>query len=400
MSMFSGKNGSQSKSSSGGSSKSSNTQSKLNAALKASGGKWTKEVNDLAKQRDAEKGQTYNASTKTYSSTGGGGGGGIKSIGNALKNAPGNIARDIKMGFSPSSRDADYYTRTANTIARTQGAAAADRYIKQMTAKGGLAAAGVKNADVSGSVNYGQRIGMLNRDGSVNRDYMRSDGGGSNVVTPAPEVVQPDQQTNQAMLNRMRMQQEQAARAANMNRARMMFERRNMMSPGPMPRQMQGLGGFRRQLPPGMNQRFFTSGSQINRDSFGMPPQFPENRMPGYGGQGVQPDVMPRYPQPMPRNQASSPAFRYAAQNYNRLGGMQRTMPRPMEMMSRGERQQIGRIADRMEQPMPMQNPYVGILQRGISAKGGGRTMSQGQANPQLMAALASRFGGMSRGIF
>lgn len=179
-----------------------------------------------------------------------------------------------------------------------------------------------------------------------------------------PEVIQPEQQTNQAMLNRMRMQQEQAARAANMDRARMMFERRNMMSSGPVPRQMQGLGGFRQQ--------------------------------------------------PMLRNQASSPAFRYAAQNYNRLGGMQRTMPRPMEMMSRGERQQIGRIADSF-QPQPMQNPYVGILQRGISAKGGGQTMpqrppmsgkgvgrttSQGQANPQLMAALASRFGGMSRGIF
>ena len=83
----------------------------------------------------------------------------------------------------------------------------------------------------------------------------------------------------------------------------------------------------------------------------------------------------------MPPNQASSPAFRYAAQNYDRLGGMQRTMPRPMEMMSRAERQQIGRIADSF-QPQPMQNPYVGILQRGISAKGGGRTMPQrGQFN-------------------
>jgi hypothetical protein len=45
-------------------------------------------------------------------------------------------------------------------------------------------------------------------------------------------------------------------------------------------------------------------------------------------------------------------------------------------MMSRAERQQIGRIADSF-QPQPMQNPYVGILQRGISAKGGGRTMPQ-----------------------
>jgi len=210
-----------------------------------------------------------------------------------------------------------------------------------------------------------------------------------------PETVQPDQQTNQAMLNRMRMQQEQAARAANMDRARMMFERQNMRSPGPVPRQMQGLGGFRN-------------------------PYMRRQRQPM---QSVQPDVMPRYPQPMPRNQATSPAFRYAGQNYDRLGGMQRTMPRPMEMMSSGERQQIGRMADRMERPpiglFQNQNPYVGILQRGISAKGGGRTMPQrppsrfggpgkgrsqtmpqGQVNPQLMAALASRFGGRNQAIF
>ncbi len=192
-------------------------------------------------------------------------------------------------------------------------------------------------------------------------------------VIPAPEDVQsPAEQTqvNQAMLNRMRMQQEQAARAANMDRARMMFERQNMMSPGPVPRQMQGLGGFRN-------------------------PYRSRQRMPMF--------------QMMPRNQATSPAFRYAGQNYDRLGGMQRTMPRPMEMMSSGERQQIGRMADRMEDPpiglFQNQNPYVGILQRGISAKGGGRTMSQRPPsrfgmNPQLMATLASRFGGMNRGIF
>lgn len=494
MGAFSGKSGSQSKSSSGGSSKKSSTQSKLNAALKASGGKWTKEVNDLARQRDREKGQTYNASTKTYSSTGGGSGGGLKSIGNALKNAPKNIVRDVGMGVGLTKRDADYYRRTANTIARTQGKAAADRYISQMTQKGGLAAAGVKNADVSGSVNYGQRIGMLNRDGSVNRDYMGSDDGGSGSITPNPEDVQsPAEQTqvNQAMLNRMRMMQGQDSRARNMDMARMMFERRNMMSPGPMPRQMQGIGGFRIQPLPGMNERMMRQGprqyggqaQQVSQADFGgirqrpvpsddmprggfgsssrpasqqemmqkmqgmrggarpavmppgfggqgvqpavMPPQFPENRMPGYGGQGVMrphvmpPDFatrggsmpgippirMPRYPQPMPRNQASSPAFRYAAQNYNRLGGMQRTMPRPMEMMSRGERQQIGRIADSF-QPQPMQNPYVGILQRGISAKGGGRTMPQrppmsgkgrGRTGSQVPSAL---FGSSMAGRF
>jgi len=45
------------------------TQEKLNQALKDSGGEWTNEVNELAKQRDAEKGQRYNVSTGTYTST-------------------------------------------------------------------------------------------------------------------------------------------------------------------------------------------------------------------------------------------------------------------------------------------------------------------------------------------
>jgi len=251
-----------------------------------------------------------------------------------------------------------------------------------------------------------------------------------------PEVVQPDQQTNQAMLNRMRMQQEQAARAANMNRARMMFERQNMRSPGPVPRQMQGLGGFRnpfshrlhmrRQEQPAQDDGYRGDGTNFGR----VAPQY-RRRQPAQDG-GYQRTVgqlisgpryggMPRMPmpQPMPRNQATSPAFRYAGQNYDRLGGMQRTMPRPMEMMSRGERQQIGRMADRMERPsfglFQNQNPYVGILQRGISAKGGGRTMPQrppsrfggpGKGRSQTMsqqspfaAMLASRFGG-SQGTF
>lgn len=346
-------------------------------------GKGKQKVSFGDKSYDKKMAAASNAASRSRDSSGGG----IRSIGTALRNAPKNIARDVGMGVGLTKRDPDYYRRTANTIARTQGAAAADRYIKQMTAKGGDAAAGVSMADRDGSVNYGQRIGMLNRDGSVNKNYMgNNDGGGSSVITPAPEDVQsPADQTqvNQAMLNRMRMMQEQDARARNMDMARMMFERQNMRSPGPMPRQMQGIGGFRRQPPPGMYERMMRPAV--------MPPNFGQDQatrggsMPGfYRRQDVQPAVgrllpnprMPRYPQPMPPNQASSPAFRYAAQNYDRLGGMQRTMPRPMEMMSRAERQQIGRIADSF-QPQPMQNPYVGILQRGISAKGGGRTMPQ-----------------------
>lgn len=55
------------------------TQEKLNQALKDSGGEWTNEVNELAKQRDAEKGQVYDVSTNTYTSTNTSSGGSNKS---------------------------------------------------------------------------------------------------------------------------------------------------------------------------------------------------------------------------------------------------------------------------------------------------------------------------------
>ena len=380
----SGNNGSQSKSSNGESSSSRDSiQQQINAEQRRIGaGNWNERLNELVRQRD-------NAGSGDDRS------GGLAGLGTALRNAPSNIARDIRMGFNPSSRDADYYRRTAETIARTQGADAANRYISQMTQRGGIAAEGVQGADVDSSVNYGQRIGMLNQDGTVNTNYMgNNDGGSSSAITPAPEDIQsPSEQTyvNQALMNRMRMQQEQDARARNMEMARMMFERQNMMSPGPIPRQMQGIAAF--------------------RNPFVRPMQPPPEEMPpGFGGQGVQPLVdnmraipmprypqpmpMPRYPQPMPYNPASSPAFRYAAQNYGRLGGMQRTMPRPMEMMSQRERQQIGRMADSFR-PQPMRDPYVGILQRGLSAKGGGRSGYQGM--PSFMP---RGFGGsMGRGM-
>jgi hypothetical protein len=49
----------------------------------------------------------------------------------------------------------------------------------------------------------------------------------------------------------------------------------------------------------------------------------------------------------MPRANVS-PAFQYAAQNYQRLGGAQRLMDRPMEMMSVAERQRINEMAQGM----------------------------------------------------
>lgn len=126
----------------------------------------------------------------------------------------------------------------------------------------------------------------------------------------------------------------------------------------------------------------------------------------------------------------ASPAFNYAAQNYATLGGSQRLAPRPMEMMSVAERQQINRMAEGMAQPpqidlgrevttMPMPSPQQDY-QRGMDmvmrgGKGGPRTGPQlppgmvglprtpdyggrPQQPPSrfspFMGMLASRFGG------
>jgi len=61
-----------------------------------------------------------------------------------------------------------------------------------------------------------------------------------------------------------------------------------------------------------------------------------------------------------------SPAFQYAAQNYQRLGGSQRLMDRPMEMMSAAERQRI----NEMSRAMAEQQEYD--MGRRMMGKGGG----------------------------
>mgnify|MGYP003633066253 CR=1 FL=1 len=119
---------------------------------------------------------------------------------------------------------------------------------------------------------------------------------------------------------------------------------------------------------------------------------------------GYQPAVMPPYngvmpiPQRRPQNQATSPAFRYAGQNYDRLGGQQRMYDRPMEAMSQRERQGVRDVRDDMDRfrPMPLpgseyrqqggqqgqqgqQQGIASLLQNMMSNKGGGRTAPQPQ---------------------
>lgn len=106
------------------------------------------------------------------------------------------------------------------------------------------------------------------------------------------------------------------------------------------------------------------------------------------------------------QNPNMSPAFQYAAQNYDVLGGAQRLAPRPMEMMSVAERQQINRMAEGMANPpqrefttMPIPSPQqdyqqgMDMVMRG-GGKGGPATGQQSMPPQGLAALLAQRFGG------
>jgi len=87
-------------------------------------------------------------------------------------------------------------------------------------------------------------------------------------------------------------------------------------------------------------------------------------------------------------NPNMSPAFQYAAQNYDVLGGSQRLAPRPMEMMSVAERRQINDMSQAMadqqaeeqrraeeERRRERQERLMAALRSG--GKGGGTTMPQ-----------------------
>ena len=111
------------------------------------------------------------------------------------------------------------------------------------------------------------------------------------------------------------------------------------------------------------------------------------------------------------QNPNMSPAFQYAAQNYDVLGGSQRIAPRPMEMMSVAERQRINDMAQGMADRQYQQDQYqagMDMVLRGGMGKGGPRTGPQlppgmvglprtpdygGQRSP-FASILASRFGG------
>lgn len=143
-----------------------------------------------------------------------------------------------------------------------------------------------------------------------------------------------------------------------------------------------------------------------------MPPRFPQ--YPGYGGGmmgglgafGYNPALMAfesqqgagqvPYYMAAARNAQTpnmSPAFQYAAQNYDILGGMQRTAPRPMEMMSAAERAQIAGMSNfrtpNYNSPYDQFNFFSNMV-------GGGGGKGMGRPMPQMGSGLGAFYGGFA----
>ena len=90
--------------------------------------------------------------------------------------------------------------------------------------------------------------------------------------------------------------------------------------------------------PPSIAPNMMSNALNTYESQLGAGPM-PYQMMP-YGLGSFQPQMQP--------GQYVSPAFQYAAQNYDRLGGAQRLMPRSMPMLSMAERQKVNDMARNM----------------------------------------------------
>lgn len=322
-------------------------QADINKALKDSGGKWTSNLNDLVSERDR---------ARAGSSSGGGFSSDIKNIGSAIAAAPGNIARDVSMGVSAglfSNRDKqrenlkatgkytdaqinDYFARTDATIARN-AAEAADR----------------RN---------------------------RSDDSPA-AITPRPQDVLPPEEQMPVYRNPFGPQtpSQPSIEITPEMRAAALRTFESQRGAGQIPYQMlpyqQGLGSMRRPgsipLDPRMRQPV-----PMPIEPPGMPMPMPQPRMP---------------------QQNVSPAFQYAAQNYQRLGGSQRLMDRPIEMMSAAERRTINDMSRAMAEQAQQQQEYD--MGRRLMGKGGGAVAPQPFVPKAVQPMMAASLGGGGAGL-
>lgn len=293
-------------------------QKDINRGLKESGGKFTREINDLVAERTrARSGDTGGSALSQ----------GLGSFGKAVSSIPGNIARDVRMGTSAgmfSGRDKqaenlaskgftpteiqDYFARTDATAARNAAQQGSRRNERSNDAPVGAPIGG--DVDEQGPV-YRNPFGSP-QSPSINQ---------SGPAPGAPAEITP----------------------AMRNEALRIFE--SQRGAGQVPYQMQ----------------------------------------PYQQGLGS-----------MPPPQGLSPAFQYAAQNFDRLGGSQRLMDRPMEMMSVAERQRINDMAQGMT-GMQRPTPFPG--------KGNVRFEPQpfspdGMRQPETLSRILPLLGQMGLGGF
>jgi len=315
-------------------------QADINRALKESGGQWTSNLNDLVAERDrARSGATTSSGGRSSLSQG------LGSFGNAVRSIPGNIARDIRMGSAAgmfANRDkqaanlaergfsqreiGDYFARTDATRARMD----AEMASRQNDGPSGAQRATQQAQEAAAAVEQGPR-------------YRNPFGQNALTIMPQRGEVTDD------------MRRE----------ALRIFE--SQRGAGQIPYQMlpyqQGLGSMRRP---------------------GFLPITPRMRQPV-----PMPIEPPITPMPMPQQNVSS-AFQYAAQNYNRLGGSQRLMDRPMEMMSVAERQRINEMAQGMA---GMQRPTMAF------GKGAGAQPPQSDVARRIMPFISQMGIGGLRGF-
>ena len=139
-----------------------------------------------------------------------------------------------------------------------------------------------------------------------------------------------------------------------------------------------------------------------------MPPQFPQ--YPGMGGGigafGYNPALMAfesqqgagqvPYYMAAARNAQTpnmSPAFMHAARNYDILGGMQRTAPRPMEMMSAAERAQIAGMSNFSTPNYNSPYDQFDFFKNLVGGRGSGRPLMD-----MFPEGPPARFGGPGKG--
>ena len=299
----------------------SSVQADINRGLKESGGKFTPEINSLVAER--ERARSGGASSGGLGSLSAGLGRAVDTV----RSIPGNFARDVRMGTS------------ANVFANR------DKQAEN------LANRGFSQREIQ---DYFART-----DATIARDA-------------AQEAARQNEGPSDAEMAAVRMGAEDVPPEDQIPRYRNPFgspqtpttsggkgSRTLPGAPGQMPGSPNALTVFPQ--PPEVTPDMRREALRIFESQRGAG-QIPYQMLPYQQGLGS-----------MPRANVS-PAFQYAAQNYQRLGGAQRLMDRPMEMMSVAERQRINEMAQGMadsqsRRRLGLQDADLEQIMRG---KGGG----------------------------